>query len=198
MLSYHSDNGKLNYFELPQSNDYAAIPQDPKNPITESKVELGKLLFHETMISVNANFQETMLTFSCASCHHAQGGFQAGIAQGIGDGGIGFGFNGDGRTVLSNIDLSMVDVQPIRTPSALNVAYQTNMLWNGQFGATGVNTGTSHLWPDSTPIATNHLGFEGVEVQAIAGLEVHRLDIDVKEHSYFLKQVVVLVILGLH
>ncbi len=35
-------------FLLPDSGDYAAIPQDPDNPITYAKVKLGKFLFHET------------------------------------------------------------------------------------------------------------------------------------------------------
>ena len=40
----------LNFFVLPESDDYASIPQDPLNPLTSYKVELGKLLFHETGI----------------------------------------------------------------------------------------------------------------------------------------------------
>lgn len=30
---------------MPESDDYRNIPQDPKNHLTRSKVELGKLLF---------------------------------------------------------------------------------------------------------------------------------------------------------
>ena len=71
-----------------------------------------------------------------------------------------------------------LDVQPIRTPSALNVAYQEVMLWNGQFGAKGPNAGTESQWTMGTPKAENQLGFEGVETQAIAGLDVHRLVIN--------------------
>ena len=71
-----------------------------------------------------------------------------------------------------------LDVQPIRTPSALNVAYQDVMLWNGQFGATGTNEGTEANWTVGTPKEVNNLGFEGVETQAIAGLDVHRLMIE--------------------
>ena len=71
-----------------------------------------------------------------------------------------------------------LDIQPLRTPSTLNSAYQIVQLWNGQFGATGPNTGTESQWKDGTPIATNYLGFEGVETQAIAGLRVHRMDCD--------------------
>lgn len=81
----------------------------------------------------------------------------------------------------------LCDVQPIRTPSALNGAFQPLMLWNGQFGATSLNQGTEAQWTAETPKAKNHLGFEGLEIQAIAGLEVHRIGINkdaVIEHSY--------------
>lgn len=67
-------------------------------------------------------------------------------------------------------------MQPIRTPTAMNGAYQEAMLWNGQFGATGVNEGTEASWRAGTPIANNFLGFEGLETQALAGLGVHRLN----------------------
>ncbi|MFP4471239.1 MAG: cytochrome-c peroxidase, partial [Bacteroidales bacterium] len=59
----------------------------------------------------------------------------------------------------------------------MNSAYQQVMLWNGQFGATGPNAGTEHLWKPGTPLEMNFLGYEGVETQAIAGMTVHRLDI---------------------
>jgi cytochrome c peroxidase len=60
----------------------------------------------------------------------------------------------------------------------LNIAYQENLLWNGQFGATGMNVGTEDKWVSGTPIEKNHLGYHGTEVQAIAGLGVHRLSVD--------------------
>ncbi|HRK28865.1 MAG TPA: cytochrome c peroxidase [Chitinophagales bacterium] len=164
-----------NHFILPESNNYAAIPQDPNNPITAPKVELGKLLFHETYIGLNPKKPEGLGTYSCASCHHVKAGFQACVPQGIGDGGIGFGINGEGRTNNNHYADSELDVQPIRTPSALNIAYQPNILWNGQFGATGVNMGTQYAWTPGTPKEKNLLGFEGAETQAIAGQDVHRL-----------------------
>ncbi|GAA4894644.1 cytochrome-c peroxidase [Flaviramulus aquimarinus] len=163
---------------LPASNNYSVIPNDAKNSITEAKVELGKLLFHETLLGKNPNKEEGMNTYSCASCHHAAAGFQSGILQGIGEGGSGFGFNGEGRVKSVNYQESDLDVQPIRSPSVLNVAYQDVMLWNGQFGAVGSNAGTEANWTVGTPKEANNLGFEGVETQAIAGLDVHRLLID--------------------
>lgn len=166
------------FFQLPESDDYASIPQDPLNPITKAKVDLGEMLYHETGLALAPKMDVGKGTFSCASCHFASAGFQAGRLQGIGDGGIGLGFNGEGRIRDNMYPGDSLDVQPIRSPSTLNVAYQSNMLWNGQFGATGVNIGTESQWKDGTPIAVNKLGYEGVEVQAIAGLTVHRLVID--------------------
>jgi cytochrome c peroxidase len=54
---------------------------------------------------------------------------------------------------------------------------QTNF-GDGQFGATHLNKGTESNWVEGTPIATNKLGFEGLETQAIAGMSVHRLNIN--------------------
>jgi len=176
MLDESTNGAGLSHYILPNSDDYNAIPQDPQNPITAEKVTLGRLLFHETGIAVSSKNASGTGTYSCASCHHAQGGFQACKPQGIGDGGMGFGLTGEGRIPnLSVYDEADLDVQPLRTPSALNIAYQTNVLWNGQFGGTGVNIGTESQWTEDTPIATNHLGYEGTEIQAIAGLGVHRL-----------------------
>lgn len=154
------------------------IPNDPKNPITQEKIALGKLLFHETGIGLAPKKEKGTKTYSCASCHHAKAGFQSGMKQGIGEGGFGFGLLGEMRKIDSDYDPNIIDVQPIRSPSILNVAYQDVMLWNGQFGATKTNAGTQAEWTEGTPKETNALGFEGVEIQAIAGLGVHRLKID--------------------
>ena len=177
----------LDFYKLPNSTDYNQIPQDPNNPISEAKVELGKLLFHESAFSTEGEFPITKTEYSCASCHHAAAGFQSGLAQGIGEGGEGFGLMGEGRIRNSLCEPSLCDVQPIRTPTVLNGAYQPLMLWNGQFGATDLNEGTDAYWTPDTPKETNNLGFEGLETQAIAGLTVHRIGITpetVVEHSY--------------
>jgi len=170
--------GDIDELRLPQSNSFSKIPFDPKNPLTIEKVQLGKLLFHETNLALNPKLESGKNTYSCASCHHAKAGFQSGLAQGIGDGGFGFGNFGEGRIKSDDYDDAEIDVQPIRSPTILNSAYQEVMLWNGQFGATGPNIGTESNWTENTPKATNNLGFEGVEIQAIAGLDVHRLEID--------------------
>ncbi|MEL6141932.1 MAG: cytochrome c peroxidase [Bacteroidota bacterium] len=161
-------------FRLPESDDFVSIPQDPNNPLTATKVLLGKLLFHETGLAINPMDERGRGEYSCATCHFAQGGFQANRFQGIGEGGVGF----LDREASIGYAEDQLDVQPIRTPAALNAAYQDVMLWNGQFGATGTNEGTEAFWTPETPIATNTLGYQGLEIQAIAGLGVHRQAID--------------------
>ena len=172
-----SEGQGLNHFLLPDDGQFHLIPQDPTNPINHAKVELGRMLFHETGIAINPRMSQGMNSVSCASCHHAQAGFQANLRQGIGEGGVGFGATGEGRKANPTYPTDSIDVQPLRTPTALNSAYQKVMLWNGQFGATGPNTNTQSNWTAGTPIATNFLGHEGVEIQAIAGLGVHRMDV---------------------
>ena len=167
--------GSLNALSFPEASDYQSIPADVKNIITPEKIELGKFLFHETGLAKNPKKEEGLNTYSCASCHQAKAGFQSGIKQGIGEGGSGFGLFGEGRTKNSSYTNLELDIQPIRSPSILNVAYQDVMLWNGQFGGVKTNEGTQEAWTSGTPKATNELGFEGVETQAIAGLGVHRL-----------------------
>ncbi|MFK7809469.1 MAG: cytochrome-c peroxidase [Saprospiraceae bacterium] len=166
-------------FRMPKSNEFADIPQDQRNPLTPAKVHLGKLLYHETALAIAPMQEIGKGKFSCASCHFASAGFQAGRFQGISEGGTGFGINGEGRS-RDNMytDEEDLDVQPIRTPTAMNGAYQDVMLWNGQFGAVGMNRGTESQWTPETPIAINQLGYEGLETQAIAGLKVHRMGVD--------------------
>lgn len=174
LLEDLSPNSNLSYFRFPESNDFSRIPQDPNNRLTAEKVALGKLLFHETGIARSARESQGLGTYSCASCHFAEAGFQAGRHQGIGEGGVGFGVNGEGRERDMAYNLLNIDVQPIRSPTTLNSAYQIAMLWNGQFGARGVNVGTEYAWTVGTPKEVNLLGFHGVESQAIAALSVHR------------------------
>jgi len=171
-----SEGEGLNYYILPSSTDYNSIPQDPENRITQEKVELGELLFHETALATNPIQSQGLLSFSCASCHHVKAGFQAGTRQSIGDGGVGFGAGGEARSKSSFYSAFESDAPSIRSPSILNIAYQTNVLWNGQFGATGVNVGTEDLWTLNTPKEDNFLGFEGVETQAISAIEIHRME----------------------
>lgn len=171
-----ADLAGVNAFVLPEDGDFDALPQDPRNPITNEKVALGKMLFHETALGVEAVRAEGLMTYSCGSCHNVSAAMQPGRRQGIAEGGLGFGQIGDGRSKNDNYPDSEVDAQPIRAPSTLNVTYQKNVLWNGMFGATGLNTGTEANWTGDASV--NLLGFEGAESQAIKGLEVHRLNAD--------------------
>ncbi len=183
-----ASNGEgLDIYKLPKATQLEKIPQDPKNILTTAKIELGKNLFHETSFATGGEFPITIGTYSCATCHHAEAGFQAGVAQGLGEGGEGFGIYGEERNRNLLCEASKCDVQPLRTPTTLNGAYQPLMLWNGQFGSTSLNEGTEELWPEDTPIAINFLGYEGLEVQAIAGLKVHRMEFNeasVTQHGY--------------
>lgn len=163
------------FYLLPESTDFTKIPQDQRNPLTAEKVALGQLLFHETGLAMNPNKSSGYQTYSCASCHHAKAGFQACVPQGIAEGGSGFGKTGEARIISAVYTAKDVDVQAIRSPSAMNVAYQKNILWNGQFGATHLNVGTEAAWLAGTPKEKNKLGFEGLETQAIAGQGVHHL-----------------------
>ncbi|MFT5916824.1 MAG: cytochrome c peroxidase, partial [Bacteroidia bacterium] len=177
VLASTSNGLGKSYFQQPSSDDFQSIPQDPKNPLTADKVKLGQLLFHETGIAIDPKFSGSSGTYSCASCHHVRAGFQAGVKQGVGEGGIGFGVNGEGR--IHEFNRTDFDVQPLRTPSIMNGAYQKLQLWSGQFGATDANIGTESQWTAETPKETNHLGYEGLETQAIAGLGVHRMKMDI-------------------
>ncbi len=168
----------LAYYTLPDDHDYDAIPQDPRNPINSFKVLLGKKLFCEPALAVNPKRGAAKHTYSCASCHIPGAGFAAGIKQGIGEGGIGFGTMGEGRIVDVDYLKVELDIQPIKTPSVINSAYNRTSLWNGQFGAVGPNEGTNESWTAGKPTGKNQLGFEGVETQAIAGMDVHRMDVD--------------------
>ncbi|MBM4361017.1 MAG: cytochrome-c peroxidase [Deltaproteobacteria bacterium] len=134
---------------------------------------MGQRLFHDRGLAVNPKAAGLEFTYSCATCHHAAGGFGSGMLQGISEGGVGFGESGEGRRCDPNF-VTTADFQPVRTPPALNLAWQRVMLWNGQFGAVGLNEGTEAAWVTGTPKAHNHLGFEGIETQAFAGMAVHR------------------------
>jgi cytochrome c peroxidase len=71
----------------------------------------------------------------------------------------------------------------VASPTVLNSAYQDVMLWNGQFGnsaAGSVNAGIapSLLMTPDTPKAENGRQLQGLETQAIAGIGVHRLQVE--------------------
>lgn len=179
ILAGVAPNNDLDHFILPQNNDYNNIPTDAKNPLTEEKVELGKLLFFETALARDARYSNGMGTYSCATCHVPSAGFMPGRAQGIADGGVGFGMNGEDRVKMDNYRAEETDVQGARALSMLNVAYVTNSTWSGKFGSFDVNEGTEHLWGVDDPTTEpNHLELSGLEAQNMEGLKLHRMVVD--------------------
>ncbi len=176
-LAKAAQDGDPSFFKLPETADFSAIPQDPLNPITNAKVELGKLLFFETGIANNPAYPNAKGTYSCATCHVPSAGFRPGSAQGVADGGLGFGHNGEGRTKQQIYEEWELDVQGVRPLSVLNVAYVENTTWNGRFGSQGVNVGTEERWEIDEGLAVNKEGFAALESQNIEGLETHRMDI---------------------
>ena len=170
-----SPTGSEDYYVLPSQTDFSTIPQDPKNPITWEKVELGKMLFFETGIALDANHSSSVGTYSCGSCHIPSAGFLPGNTQGIADGGIGYGLNGEARDISPVYIPEELDIQGNRPLSVMNVAYVTNTFWNGQFGGNGVNQGTEDLWNHDDGTEVNELGYFGLESQNIEGVKAHRM-----------------------
>ncbi len=171
-----SPTGDLDYYTMPETYDLASIPQDPNNPLLKVKVELGKMLFFEPGIGLDAVHPDGMQTYSCASCHLPECGFTPGRIQGIADGGLYYGEQGEGRIKNPHYAEEELDAQGLRPLSVLNVAYVTNSTWNGRFGAGGVNVGTEYAWTGQTEV--NFLGFSGLESQNIEGLILHRMVIN--------------------
>lgn len=186
-IESHSPGGSINFFRLPDSDDFDAIPQDVNNPLTAAKVRLGKLLFHETGVGT-ATTPDRAETYSCASCHHAAAGFKAGREQGIGDGGVGFANNGARRKIGKDMnpdaadgDPDKPDFQMVTSPAALNTAYQPVMLWNGALGNSddGINSRAINLHSAGPPeVMANSFGLSGLETQVLAGTRLHRLRFD--------------------
>ncbi|MBC6995650.1 cytochrome c peroxidase [Neolewinella lacunae] len=174
-----SENGSLSYYMLPDGSNLAGIPAGIGNPLTPEKVELGKLLFHETALGRDALNPENLRTFSCSTCHVADAAFTAGAFQGIADGGMGFGEAGQGRRMDPNYAEENIDAQGARPLSMLGVAYVTNSMWAGRFGARGDNAHYEDIWGVFDPTTElNHLGLDGLEAQNIEGTVVHRMSTD--------------------
>lgn len=161
-------NQGLSYFILPDSSDIDNIPADPKNPLTPEKIHLGQLLFHETALSINPINPKNWQNGSCASCHFAQGGFRSNLAQGLGVGGLGW---SKSRYRDPETPPIQIDKQNILTPSVLNSAYQSVMLWDGRLGVAGPNAKEPLIEKNDV----NRFKLHGLETQGIDGMTVHRL-----------------------
>lgn len=174
-----SPNGDVSAFVMPEEGDYSQFEQEPTNPMTPAKVELGKLLFFETGLGSEAVKEVGKFTYSCGSCHIPAKGFMPGVAQGIADGGIGFGINGESRSRFQLYEEDEVDTQGARPLSLLNAGYMRNTSWTAMFGAGGFNEGTEDVWGVHIPdTEINHLGLAGLESQNIEGLHLHRMEFD--------------------
>lgn len=172
-----SPDGDIGYFTQPDSDDLSQIPSGFANPITEEKIALGKMLFFETGLAADAVKESGKGTYSCSSCHVPSAGFMPGGLQGIADGGVGFGINGESRSMMNEYDEDEIDAQGARALSLLNVAFVTNTSWSGKFGANYANVETEHLWSEEKGNEVNHIGLDGLEAQNIEGLKLHRMRI---------------------
>jgi cytochrome c peroxidase len=90
------------------------IVQPADNPTTPEKVELGKLLFFDPILSDDN-------TLSCAHCHHPHLGFSDGLPRSRGRGG-----KGAGRERAGGIELTR------GAPSLWNTVYNHRQFWDGR------------------------------------------------------------------
>lgn len=90
------------------------IAQPSDNPTTPEKVELGKLLFFDPILSDDN-------TLSCAHCHHPHLGFSDGQPRSRGRGG-----KGAGRERTGGIELTR------GAPSLWNTVYSHRQFWDGR------------------------------------------------------------------
>jgi cytochrome c peroxidase len=81
------------------------LPEDPENPITPAKFELGRQLFEDTRLSGDQSL-------SCASCHPKEMGYTEAVP---------FSEGADGKPM------------PRHTPTLLNSAYYRYINWDGKF-----------------------------------------------------------------
>ncbi|MFN0119834.1 MAG: parallel beta-helix domain-containing protein [Blastocatellia bacterium] len=96
-----------------------AFPQQvtrPDNPASAERVELGRLLYYDPVLSGN-NEQ------SCATCHHPDLGFGDGRGQSMGFGGIGL---GPGRTGGKEVRRG--------APTVWNAGFTHRLFWDGRAG----------------------------------------------------------------
>lgn len=174
-ISNRTQSGTIGDFVLPESDNYASLPnQDPKNPVTSAKVELGRMLFFETGIGLKPAYEVSKVAYSCSSCHIPQRGFTAGRVQGIADGALGFGDSGEGRTKHPLYTGEEVDAQGARPLPVINTAFVTNALWSGTFGSFNANVGTEAVWYQDTLVEINFQELMGLEAGNARALIVHR------------------------
>ena len=96
-----SSNLKLNQIEIPFGFPKIIVPED--NPLSEAKIELGKKLFFEKLLSRDSSI-------SCATCHNPKYAFTDGLEKAKG---------------IKNREVSC------NTPTLTNIAYNTSFLRDG-------------------------------------------------------------------
>ncbi len=93
---------------------YPPIVQPEDNPTTPEKVELGRLLFYDPVLSDDN-------TLSCAHCHHPNLGFSDGLPRSLGRGAKGAGTERQGGIELTR-----------GAPSLWNTVYNHRQFWDGR------------------------------------------------------------------
>lgn len=93
---------------------FPAIVQPDDNPTTPAKVELGRLLFFDPILSDDN-------TMSCAHCHHPNLGFSDGLPRSLGRGATGAGHERRGGIELTR-----------GAPSLWNTVYSHRQFWDGR------------------------------------------------------------------
>jgi len=93
---------------------FPPMPGLEENPVTPEKVELGRLLFFDPLLSGDN-------TMSCATCHHPDFGLADGRGKAMGFGGKGFGPDRAGGTLLGR-----------QSPTLWNAAYNAHQFWDGR------------------------------------------------------------------
>ena len=94
--------------------EFPAINEPADNPLSMAKVDLGRLLFFDPVLSANNDM-------SCATCHHPDFGFSDGLSHAIGAGGQGVGPARYGGAELKRNTLAL-----------WNVAYAQMLFWDGR------------------------------------------------------------------
>ncbi|MEO6336633.1 MAG: parallel beta-helix domain-containing protein, partial [Verrucomicrobiota bacterium] len=93
---------------------FPRMPSVDENPLTPAKVNLGKLLYFDPVLSGDN-------TISCAHCHHPDLGFSDGRKTSMGLGGKGLGPERSGGDVLARC-----------APVIWNAAYSPLQFWDGR------------------------------------------------------------------
>ncbi len=93
---------------------FPAMVMRADNPTTDDKVELGRLLYFDPVLSGDN-------TQSCATCHHPDLGFSDARFTSMGKGGHGTGTERTGGTVL-----------PRAAPTIWNAAFSFKQFWDGR------------------------------------------------------------------